>query len=163
MEQLKKLEEINLPDRRSDSFVICNQQTGQQRKYQLEDLYREVKSIELNECVPEDVRSQFNVARNTALYSWFCYPFHNVADMKTFSTLEMALRLKLKKQDTRTSLFHLIEMSVKQGLIKDKHFSHIRKQLTDLESTSYVENLSKRIRFSETIEHTAVRCFILER
>ena len=61
MEQLKKLEEINLPDRRSDSFVICNQQTGQQRKYQLEDLYREVKSIELNECVPEDVRSQFNV------------------------------------------------------------------------------------------------------
>ena len=65
--------------------------------------------------------------------------------MKTFSTLEMALRLKLKKQDTRTSLFHLIEMSVKQGLIKDKHFSHIRKQLTDLESTSYVENLSKRI------------------
>ena len=145
MEELKKLEEITLPDRRNTYYVLINQKTGQQRKYCFQDLYDIVKSIELHEDVPEDVRSQFNIARNIALYSWFCYPFHNIADMKTFSTLEMALRVKLKKQDTRTSLFHLIEMSVKQGLIKDKHFSHIKPKLTDLESTSYVKELPKTI------------------
>ena len=145
MEELKKLEEITLPDSRNTHYVLINRQTGQQRKYRLEDLHGVVKSIELNEDVPEDVRSQFNVARNISLYSWFCYPFHNIADMKTFSTLEMALRVKLKKQNTRTSLFHLIGISVKQGLIKDKHFSHIRAKLTNLESTCYVESLPKLI------------------
>jgi hypothetical protein len=130
MEELKKLEEITLPDSRNTHYVLINRQTGQQRKYRLEDLH---------------VRSQFNVARNISLYSWFCYPFHNIADMKTFSTLEMALRVKLKKQNTRTSLFHLIGISVKQGLIKDKHFSHIRAKLTNLESTCYVESLPKLI------------------
>ena len=147
MEELKKLEEITLPDSRNTHYVLINQQTGQQRKYCLQDLYDVVKSIEIRDDVPEDVRSQFNVARNISLYSWFCYSFHNVADMKIFSTLEMALRIKLCREDSRDGLFNLIEMSVKRGLIKDRHFSHIRAQLTNLESSSYVENLPKLIAY----------------
>jgi hypothetical protein len=141
MENLKKLEEITLPDRRNTCFVLINQKTGRQRKFRLEDLYEAVKSMELHQGVPEDVRSQFNVARNVALYSWFCYPFHNVANMKTYATLEMALRIKFGQEDTKKGLYKLVETAVKQGLIKDKHFSHIKGKLKDLESTCYVERL----------------------
>jgi len=146
MEELKKIEEITLPDRRNNHIVVINPQTGQQRNCQFEDIYRQVKSIELNETVPENVRSQFNVARNIALYSWFCYPFHMVSELKTFSTLEMALKIKLKQENNDSiGLFDLIVMSVKRNLIKDKHFSHIREHLTDPESTSYVEQLPELI------------------
>ncbi len=141
MEELKKLEYIILPDSRNSSFVLLNRQTGQQRKYCLEDLYREVESTELHGYVPEEVRSQFNVARNLAIYTWFCYSFHNVSILKAFSTVEMALRIRLGKSDTREGLRKLIKNAVDAGLIKDGHFSHIKGKITDPESTSYVESL----------------------
>jgi hypothetical protein len=142
MERFKEFDKITLPDNRNNYYVMINRETGEQSKFGLEDLYNQIKLIELRDSVPEDIRSQFNIARNISLYSWFCYPFHNVADMKTFSTLEMALRNRLGKKD---NFFNLIDMAVKQGLIKNKHFRHRKEYLTNSESTSYVEQLPKFI------------------
>ncbi|MGA2092660.1 MAG: hypothetical protein ABSH16_04535 [Sedimentisphaerales bacterium] len=151
MERLKEFDKITLPDSRNNHYVLTNCKTGEQRKYGLEDHYNQIKSIELRDSVPEDIRSQFNIARNISLYSWFCYPFHNIADMKSFSTLEMALRVRLGKKDN----FHnMIEMAVKQGLIKDKHFRHRKEYGTNSESTTYVEQLPDIIsRFRNDYAH----------
>jgi hypothetical protein len=143
MEQLKKFEDITQPDRRNNHLVVLNLEGGQ-KKYGLEDLYQEVNSISLNEEVPEDIRSQFNVARNLALYTWFCYPFHNIADMKAFSTLEMSLKIRIDDPKVR-GLCKLIKKAIDKGLIKDRHFSHIKGQVTNPESICYVEQLPEII------------------
>lgn len=145
MEELKKLEEIYSPDRRSTYYILVNSKTGNERKYSFADLYREVKSIVLSEAVPDDVKSQFNVARNLALYSWFCYAFHQVSDLKAFSTLEMALRIRLGKPKTKNGLQRLVREAIELGWIKDGDFSYIGEQLRDPKSTSYVEILPTAI------------------
>ena len=70
MEKLKKFDEICLPDFRSTLYMIVNHETGLKRDFRIEDLYEQVRSIELQNTVPEDIRSQFNVARNLCLYTW---------------------------------------------------------------------------------------------
>jgi len=141
MEEVKRLEEITLPDNRNSYFKIINRETGHQREYRLEDLYEEIKSLELHDAVPDDVRSQFNVARNLSLYTWFSYSFHSVSVFKAFSTLEMALRIRLGESKKGTYLKALIKDAVKRGLIKDRYFSHIKENIVDPQSTSYVEGL----------------------
>ena len=142
MEELKKLEEITLPDNRNTFSVIISQQTGERGEYGIEDLYGEIKLIELHEVVPEDIRSQFNVARNLSLYTWFCYSFHNVSTLKAYSTVELALRIILdKSEEDKPSLWKMMREAVNKHLITDKHFGHIMEQSLDLKSKPFVEAL----------------------
>jgi hypothetical protein len=120
MEELKKLEEITMPDSRTLGFVIYNRETGQKRPFDIKDLHEQVEFIKLDENVPEEVRSEFNVARNICLYSWYCYPFHNVACLKAYTTIELALKIKLVRVDERTSLRPLLEEAVAKGFVKYK-------------------------------------------
>ena len=92
METLKKFEEINLPDRRNKYYVIINRESGEKRNLELKDFYFEIESIKINDEAPEQIRSQFNIARNLAIYTWFCYPFHQISEMKAFSTVDYALK-----------------------------------------------------------------------
>jgi len=125
MEGLKKIDELCEPDERYRFYVIQDSATGIQRNLKINDIFDSVKSIELNENAPEDIRSQFNVARNLAIYSWYCYSFHQISEMKAFSTVEMALRAKLGG-NTR-GLKKLIQEAIKKGLLKDSGFRHIDK------------------------------------
>lgn len=120
MEELKRLEEITAPDSRTLGFVLVNRETGKKRAFGVEDLYEEVEFIKLHEGVPEEVRSEFNVARNVCLYSWFCYPFHNVACLKAYTTIELALRLRLGKEEGASALRPMLEEAVLKGFLKDK-------------------------------------------
>lgn len=70
MEQLKSFEEIIKPD---DQHSLIDQVTG--TRLILRSLYSAIEEIELNESVPEKIRSQFNVARNLAIYTWYSYSF----------------------------------------------------------------------------------------
>lgn len=47
-----------------------------------------VAIITLSDSVPKEIVSQFNIARNLAVYSWFSYSFHQVSEMKAFSAVE---------------------------------------------------------------------------
>jgi hypothetical protein len=120
MEELKKLNEMTLPDSRTTSFVVRNRETGQVREFSICDLHEEVELIKLDETVPEEVRSQFNVARNLCLYSWYCYSFHNVACLQAYSTIELALRIRLgKAEDAKCTLRPLMDEALANGLISE--------------------------------------------
>lgn len=123
MEEFKKFEDITQPDERNLFFVVYNNDTGEQRTLSLEDIYRSVDTVILKDSVPEDIRSQFNVAKNIAIYSWYSYSFHQVADLKAYATVEAALRLSLQKQ--KESLKELLKIALKRGMLKDSGFSHL--------------------------------------
>ena len=138
MEELKKLEELQNSDKRNLHFCIIDHSTGKQRPLDVKDIYSSVERIELSEAVPEDIRSQFNVARNLAVYSWFSYSFHQISELKAFSTVEMALRSLLGKH--KHGFRGLTTKAVNSGLIKDLGFSHIEKP-ENSNSTEYSAKL----------------------
>ncbi len=120
MEELKKLSEINSPDSRTTGFVRVDRETGQKKEYCICDLHGDVELIKLDERVPEEVQSQFNVARNLCLYSWYCYSFHNVACLQAYSTIELALRIRLgKAEDAKCTLRPLLDEALSKGLISE--------------------------------------------
>ncbi|MDP3298033.1 MAG: hypothetical protein Q8N09_10700 [Thermodesulfovibrionia bacterium] len=139
MEKFKALDQIYQADARSLYFSIVDRETGEYRPLELKDIYETVASVELSPSVPEDVRSQFNVAKNLAVYTWFSYSFHQISELKAFSTLEMALKLKFGKG--KNSFKDLIKKSIASGLIKDKGFSLITETLEDEDSMEYSKAL----------------------
>lgn len=118
MEEFISLEEITKPDERHG---LLGQITG--CPYSLETLYKAIEPIFLNDTVPDDVISQFNITKNLAIYTWFSYSLAPVVDLKTYVDMEHALRLKY--DDKKTAFRNLIEKAVNQKLIMDSGFRHI--------------------------------------
>jgi hypothetical protein len=134
MEELKKFEEIMMPDKRTTSFVLINRETGQKREFGIRDLYEEVELIKLVHPVPEEVQSQFNITRNLCLYSWYCYSFHNLACLQAYSTIELALRIRLGKgEESKATLRPLLDEALAKGLISEDWMP---------EGLSYLRNIS---------------------
>jgi len=111
MEKLKQLDEVCQPDVRYRNRVDLDHSTGIIADTTVESIYRRIEPIQLNENVPEDVRSHFEIARNLALYSWFVYSFNVVAAMQAYSSLEMALKRKTGKE--RISLKKTLAQALK--------------------------------------------------
>lgn len=123
MEQLKTLEEISQPDSRNLNYVIVDPETGEHRRYSLQDAHAAIREIELAEEVPDDIRDHFQTARHLLLYSWFVYRFVSVAQMQAFASLEYALRVRLGYRDQqRPYLTQLLEEAVRQGAFRDDKF-----------------------------------------
>ena len=137
MEELKKLSDINKPDERNLHFCVMNEITRETRPFDITDIYNAVDEIKLTEKVPEDIISQFNVARNLAIYSWHSYSFNQISELKAFSCIEMALRDRLS--ENKIGLKALIKKAVRLGLIKDKGFVFLGDDASD--STKYSESL----------------------
>ena len=96
------------------------------------------------------------MARNLAIYTWFCYAFHEISELKAYSTLEMALRLKFG--GGKNGFKKLLIDAVNSGLIKDRGFCHIREGLKDSDSTSYVDRLPELMpRFRNELAHGSNR------
>jgi len=100
MERLKKLEDVCQPDERNRNRYDINHSTGAVTQTSIGSIYAVVEGIRLNDNVPDDVRSHFEVARNLALYSWFVYSFNEVAAMQAMASLEMAARKKTGEDET---------------------------------------------------------------
>lgn len=115
MEVVKNFETLFDADERWAFF-------GRGDRLYLKELHTEVKNIELIPEVLEDVVSQFNVAKMLAVYAWGYFPLHQVAELKAFSTLEMALRIKLAP-NKRTTFKALLDKAVENGYITDDIFS----------------------------------------
>ncbi len=107
METLKKLEEVLEPDERNQNRYDINHSTGEMTPTTIESIYTVVEGVRLNEKAPDDVRSQFNVARNLAIYSWFVYSFNEVAARQALAALEMAARRKTG--DDKTAFKNLLD------------------------------------------------------
>ncbi len=139
MEEFKKLEDVGKPDRRNSYFAVVNQETGENRPLDHEDIYKSVDAVNLLDSVPEDIRSQFNVAKNLAVYTWFSYSFHQISELKAFSTLEMALKQKFGKN--KNGFRGLLRKAVNSGLIRDKGFSHITHEVQEEYEMEYSRRL----------------------
>jgi len=120
MEELKQLHDLDKPDERNLFYSVINAETGESRPYNISDLYGSVELITLSDKVPDDISSQFNVARNLAVYSWHSYSFNQVSELKSFSCVEMALRDRIGKH--KYGFRGQIKKAVNLGLIKDAGF-----------------------------------------
>lgn len=80
---------------------------------------------ELLDCqVPDDIKGQFNVAKNMALYSYFFYALAPEVQLKTYAIIEQALRIKANPKRPMM-LRALINHAVSQRWITDAGFSHL--------------------------------------
>jgi hypothetical protein len=137
MEELKSFATLLAPDERWAYFVQRNTSTNEVTPVTLNDRYQPIAEITLSTAAPEDVKSQFNIALMLGVYAWLYYPFHQVAELKAFSTVEMALRLRFP--EARGSLNKLLLSAVENGAIVDKGFSHI--EANDEDPTRYAKKL----------------------
>ncbi|WP_017454476.1 hypothetical protein [Herbaspirillum rubrisubalbicans] len=120
MEELKTVEQLCMVDERHE---LLSQLTG--KIFDLSVFHSAISKIDLKSEVPEEIRSQFNVARNMALYSYFCYSFAPEVQAKTFVLIEHALRLR-EASGRRLMLKKLLSIAVESGWIKDFRFSHLQ-------------------------------------
>ncbi len=89
----------------------------------LEVFYNNIAAIKLNKAVPEKIVTQFDVAKNLAVYSCFVYRFHEPAKMHAYSTLEFALKDILGAKN-KGSLRKMIKSSIELGLITKNGFTN---------------------------------------
>lgn len=143
---LKSLHEVMEQDKRNESFVVVNPETGGERPFTLEELYNRIQAIQLTEAVPIEVREQFDIVLNLLLYSWFVYDFSTSALMLANATVEMALNLKYEeemggKSRRRPRLRKLLQQAVKSGWIVDGDFSHLDEAKYSPNGTKYCKPL----------------------
>lgn len=90
---LRRPEQLLLQDVRMKFLAV--RESGTLRPITQEDRHEVIASLELKQAVPEDIRIQFDTARNIYLYAWFVYRMHVVAEHQALATLELALRTRL--------------------------------------------------------------------
>jgi hypothetical protein len=122
---LKLLSEVVAPDERWTLW------SG----HSLEGHHEMIASIELNDAVPDDVRQQFENARNTWLYAHFAFRLLSVASLAVHVACETGLRTKALQEGVAKgrsgSLRSLLDEALKRRWIVDTGFSAAsnRKQL----------------------------------
>ena len=94
-DSIRDLDAMMKADPRSSSFIQVND-LGQSRRRTAEDHLAEILPFVLGVAVPEEVRVNFETARNLYVYAWFVYRFHAVAEQYALGTLEFALRARLE-------------------------------------------------------------------
>lgn len=130
MEEFKSLENVM---KKYHSHVLVDAVAGN-TNFTLENWHADLADEALNECVPDEIKSQFNIVRNMALYSYFCYGLVIETMLKSYIVIEYALRIKYdqstpgkKRNAIRSSLKNLINFAVQQGWICDAGFRVLKK------------------------------------
>lgn len=137
MEKYKSLEEITLMDERHGLMdAVRGGETS------LEAIHSYVATIELDSSVPEFVKSQFDIARNMSLYTYFCYSLAPEVHMKSYSVMELAIREYFGK-DEKTNLKTLVKRAVDLGIITDKGFRHVADDSNNKYSKVFADSFPK--------------------
>lgn len=157
MEDFKPFDELLEPDVRWQHFVFQNPITGNKEQSSLKARYDVIASIELLSSVPDDIRSQYVTAKMLCVYAWLYYPFHQSAEQKAFSTLELALAQKYPTAK-KDGLKKLLSRAISQGDILDRGFSHIQADAEDpikysLTLPEIIPSLRNAIAHGEPILH----------
>lgn len=124
MEEFIRFEEINFPDER---HALIDQITG--TRLTLESLYEALEKIKLIEEVPLEIKSQFNVTKNLAIYTWHSYSLDPIVQLKTYILIEHALKVKFGKYTW--PLPKMIKKAINRGWLKDSGFSHVVEDPSD--------------------------------
>ncbi|QBP74025.1 hypothetical protein E2K99_02905 [Herbaspirillum huttiense] len=118
MEKLKSLNDLTVIDER---HTLLAQLTG--NIIDLEKLHTVVSSFELNEQVPDEIKSQYNVVRNMALYSYYCYSLAPEVQAKCFVLIEFGLRLR-EGSGRRLMLKNLLSLAIDKGWLCSRRFRY---------------------------------------
>lgn len=132
MERFKEFNEITRIDER---HLLVGEITG--GILALEKLHAALAVINLRSEVPSEIRGQFNVARNMALYSFFCLSLAPEVHMKSYSVMELALRTRFV--DRRTNLKALVRCAVDRGLLLDRGFRNVNDDPSNPYSRSLID------------------------
>lgn len=124
---LKPTEALLKCDPRLGSAVMLNPETGQASPTRIEDLRDLVEPITLTASVPQDIRDEFDIARNAFVYSWFVYEFAPLAEKQAFTVLEMALRRRQHPEQARNTvrspgLARLLKEATRHGWLRAGDF-----------------------------------------
>lgn len=145
-DSLKPLENICDPDPRHKGFVISDEDVNNFRQITLQDYHYYINAIKLNGNVPGKIRNQFDTARNLLLYSWYVYRFATVAELQAFSSVEFALKEKVKlcniTNKRSSGLKNLLNIAKEEGWIKDKGFSNYMRQKKEQKNIEQLDFLS---------------------
>ena len=82
-----------------------------------------LEAIQMHTGVPLVIRSQFNIARNMALYSYFFYSLGAEVQLKACNVIEHALRIKAKRPELM--LRQLLTLANEKNWLADSNFRHI--------------------------------------
>lgn len=127
MEIFKELHEITEPDPRTHMFHIYDQSLGDFKEREISDVHRKLMEINLNEHVPDAIKTHFVTSKHLVLYSWFVYRFIPVAEFHAIASLEYALKIKTGKK--KWGLKRLLAHAVKEGWVMDNDFYIHRQNL----------------------------------
>ena len=146
-DEFRALEDALKPDVRQTSFAIHDPETGEWKKKELRHIHWSVNRYALSEHVPQDIRVQWDTARNIWLYAWFVYRFYPVAESQAYVVLELALRQKLGHVDGRSpGLARLIAEAIRKKILFDEGIEQYRQiQEQQAEHTRQWENLRTQI------------------
>jgi hypothetical protein len=126
IEELKSLQELLEPDVRSTVMVFQNVKTGVTRNISIGDLHRSAAAAKLKDYVSPEIRSHFATAQNLSVFGWFVYRFHPVAELHALSSLEFALREKIKPTSFKERRFKtMFKFAVENNWIEDKRFEYV--------------------------------------
>lgn len=125
MEELKSLDELTEMDEKHRLMgAVCGGVPS------LEKMHDLLSQERLNRQVPDEIKGQFNVARNMALYSYYFYALAPEVQLKTYTLIEHALKLKVKPEK-HMMLGKLLRVALANGWVSDAGFRHIENPSPD--------------------------------
>src|ERR1700676_2796305 len=134
---LKQLSEVPEPDPRHAQLGIG-----------LAGIHASLTVLVLADRVPVNVRQLFETAKNVALYSWFVYRFHQVAELVAYSALELALKERAGFMEglgadapRPPGLKALLERAIGEGWLKNDNFASWRGLATEHARMSKIARL----------------------
>lgn len=123
---------------RDERYRIIKQndeELGIVRDLEIGDLYNDVACLVLPTCVPLEIASQFDVARNAYVYSFFEYELATLAEEHAFAVLEMAVKRRAKEDDNGTvpgrGLTKCLDYAISQGWLHQAELSYLGGNVED--------------------------------
>ncbi len=139
----RPLSRIFDPDRRQTCYVVIDEKGT--RAKTIDDHYSMVAHFVLNPAVPRDIAIQFDTAKELLVHAWCNLRFTQIAEQHVYSTIEFALRQRLKsdliaarkigkKISERPTLAPLLHLAIDLGIITDegfRNYGRIRERRAD--------------------------------
>jgi hypothetical protein len=124
MEEFKSLDQLTKMDPR---YALNN---GNDSVLSLQKMHQVLAEETLNNHVADQIKDQFNIIKNMALYSFFCHSLTAEVQFKCYSLIEYALKLKIQPKKPMM-LKALLEHALNQSWISDSGFRHIQQASSD--------------------------------
>ena len=138
MEEFKSLDQLT----KVDPQHVLND--AKDSPLSLENMHQLLANEMLSVHVPNEIQDQFNIIKNMALYSFFCYPLAIEVQLKSYSLIEFALKLKIRPKQPMM-LKALLEHALNQQWISDNGFRHIEQVSADNQGCQLLINQISRL------------------